>query len=184
MKRAASLCLLTVLIAGAVLAGGGSAAADPGWGAAVSLESNNLDAVFPQVAVDPRGNAIAVWRQFDGNIDNLTANRYVAGLGWTGEVLIEAGGGGGAPGLRGNGRRGDRRVPAGRGRRGGERGRRVAPIRRHADEHLGEPVRGGRGLGDGGAHRDRQRGERFRPAGRGRRDRKSTRLNSSHSPNP
>src|SRR3990172_9341444 len=96
MKRAASLCLLTVLIAGAVLAGVGSAASDPGWGAAVSLESNNLDAVFPQVAVDPRGNAIAVWRQFDGNIDNLTANRYVAGLGWTGEVLIEAEDAGGA----------------------------------------------------------------------------------------
>src|SRR3972149_5143045 len=96
MKRAASLCLLTVLIAGAVLAGVGSAASDPGWGAAVSLESNNLDATFPQVAVDPRGNAIAVWRQFDGNIDNLTANRYVAGLGWTGEVLIEAEDAGGA----------------------------------------------------------------------------------------
>src|SRR3972149_5060973 len=96
MKRAASLCFLTVLIAGAVLAGVGSAASDPGWGAAVSLESNNLDAVFPQVAVDPRGNAIAVWRQFDGNIDNLTANRYVAGLGWTGEVLIEAEDAGGA----------------------------------------------------------------------------------------
>src|SRR3972149_5006529 len=96
MKRAASLCFLTVLIAGAVLAGVGSAASDPGWGAAVSLESNNLDAVFPQVAVDPRGNAIAVWRQFDGNIDNPTANRYGAGRGWTGEVLIEAEDAGGA----------------------------------------------------------------------------------------
>src|SRR3989304_2472137 len=66
MKRAASLCLLTVLIAGAVLAGVGSAASDPGWGAAGSLEANNLDAAVPPVAVAARGSRLPARRAGGG----------------------------------------------------------------------------------------------------------------------
>ena len=35
----------------------------------------------PQVAVDPEGNAIAVWYQYDGALDHVWSNRYEAGSG-------------------------------------------------------------------------------------------------------
>ena len=61
-----------------------------GWGSAQLIETNDTgSAVFPQVAVDASGNAVAVWRQFDGTRDNIWANRYVPGTGWGTAELIE-----------------------------------------------------------------------------------------------
>lgn len=61
-----------------------------GWGTAILVETDNVgNAVGPQVAVDPNGNAIAVWKQSDGTRDNLWANRYVVGPGWGTPMLIE-----------------------------------------------------------------------------------------------
>jgi hypothetical protein len=41
------------------------------------------DAVTPQIAVDPSGNAVAVWSKFNGTNWEIRANRYVAEtLGW------------------------------------------------------------------------------------------------------
>jgi hypothetical protein len=42
-----------------------------------------------QVAVDASGNALAVWIQWDGQRDNVWANRYIAGTGWGTALLIE-----------------------------------------------------------------------------------------------
>ncbi len=61
-----------------------------GWGTAELIESSNKgDARFPQVAVDPSGNATAVWYQSDGIRENIWANRRVVGMGWGTAVLIE-----------------------------------------------------------------------------------------------
>ncbi len=43
----------------------------------------------PQVAVDPAGNAFAVWAESDNGTYNIWANRYVAGVGWETAVLLE-----------------------------------------------------------------------------------------------
>lgn len=54
-----------------------------GWGAAELVETDNIShARDPRIAFDNSGNALAVWRQFDGVTDNITANRYVTGIGW------------------------------------------------------------------------------------------------------
>jgi hypothetical protein len=64
--------------------------AGTGWGTAELIETDNADAVdLPQIAMDPLGNAIAVWAQYDGTTGNIWANRYVAGTGWGTAGLIE-----------------------------------------------------------------------------------------------
>jgi hypothetical protein len=47
------------------------------------------DALNPQVAVHPNGNATAVWRQSDGTQDNSWSNWYTAGVGWGVAELLE-----------------------------------------------------------------------------------------------
>ncbi len=64
--------------------------AGTGWGIAELIETVNLgNAENPQVAVDPNGNAVAVWWQDDGTRWNIWSNRYVAGTGWGTAELIE-----------------------------------------------------------------------------------------------
>ena len=47
-----------------------------GWGSAIPIETENTgDACSPQVAIDPTGNGIAVWYQYDGT-SSIWANRY------------------------------------------------------------------------------------------------------------
>jgi hypothetical protein len=59
------------------------------WGTAELLETDNADGAFsPQIAFDSSGNAIAVWRQFDGITDNIWANRF-DGTSWGTAELIE-----------------------------------------------------------------------------------------------
>ena len=47
-----------------------------GWGVAELIETGAYTAAFPQVAVDPDGNAVAVWEQSDGIRSNIWANRF------------------------------------------------------------------------------------------------------------
>src|SRR6266550_4434710 len=56
--------------------------AGQGWGTATLIETDSGAADNPDVAIDSGGNAIAVWRQFDGTADSIYANRYLAGQGW------------------------------------------------------------------------------------------------------
>ena len=53
-----------------------------GWGTAELIETDAGTAFSPQVAIDPQGNAVAVWNQHDGTRRNIWANRFVPGLGW------------------------------------------------------------------------------------------------------
>jgi hypothetical protein len=60
-----------------------------GWGVAERLgpEGASIQA-SPRVAIDARGNALAVWQHFDGARDQIWSNRYAAGSGWTGPTVI------------------------------------------------------------------------------------------------
>jgi hypothetical protein len=53
------------------------------WEEAEPIESlDEGDASRPQVAMDPEGNAVAVWSQFDGMNDDIWSNRYTPSGGW------------------------------------------------------------------------------------------------------
>jgi hypothetical protein len=61
-----------------------------GWGTLELIETDNTgDAVVPQISFDANGNALAVWRQYDGKRSNIWANHYAAGVGWETAELIE-----------------------------------------------------------------------------------------------
>ena len=65
--------------------------AGSGWGKAEPIMSpNDGTTLFPQIALDEAGNAIAVWYQYDGTRFNIMANSYLAGFGWGTAELIEA----------------------------------------------------------------------------------------------
>lgn len=63
-----------------------------GWeGAMVIDNGNNQNAMYPQVAMDSNGNAVAVWCELElveFTYRSIWANRYVAGTGWTGATLV------------------------------------------------------------------------------------------------
>lgn len=62
----------------------------PGWGVAELIETDDSDdALYPSLAVDDEGNAVAVWEQSDGARKNIWANRYAAGVGWGVPCRIE-----------------------------------------------------------------------------------------------
>jgi len=59
------------------------------WTGAELIESNDFgSASRPQIAVDNNGNALVVWSQWDGNRDNVWANRF-NGTSWGEPDLIE-----------------------------------------------------------------------------------------------
>ena len=64
-----------------------------GWGAEEAIETGSGGAFSPRIAIDGSGNAIAVWRQYDGTtVWNVWANRYTATgwpKGWGTAQLIE-----------------------------------------------------------------------------------------------
>ena len=67
MRLAADGCGVAGLVCCVVLGGGaGSAWAAPAWLAPQDLSAAGQHAYDPQVAVDGRGNAIAVWRRSEG----------------------------------------------------------------------------------------------------------------------
>ncbi|MBN4063323.1 Ig-like domain-containing protein [Cardiobacterium sp. AH-315-I02] len=59
------------------------------WAGAELIESNDIgSASLPQIAVDNNGNALVVWGQWDGNRNNVWANRF-NGTSWGDPDLIE-----------------------------------------------------------------------------------------------
>lgn len=61
-----------------------------GWKTAQLIETDNTgNAQKPQVAIDPSGNAVAVWQQYDNIRYNIWANRYTPAGGWGTAQLIE-----------------------------------------------------------------------------------------------
>ena len=67
-----------------------------GWGATTLIEINNTEhAADPHIVVDGSGNAIAVWRQWNGTLGEIrhhsvVSNHYIVGEGWGTAVLIGA----------------------------------------------------------------------------------------------
>ncbi len=61
------------------------------WATARMIETvNSGNAEIPQLAVDPNGNAMAIWLKWDGTRYNLWANRFtVPSLDWGTATLIE-----------------------------------------------------------------------------------------------
>lgn len=48
-----------------------------GWSTAASIDSNNGNQVLnPRLAIDGDGNAVAVWNQFDGTVQDVVASRF------------------------------------------------------------------------------------------------------------
>ncbi|MEK7702833.1 MAG: M12 family metallo-peptidase [Nitrospirota bacterium] len=60
-----------------------------GWGTATLIETQEGNALFPQIAVDPTGNAIAVWQQVTKKRTDIWASRFVASTGWEPPLLVE-----------------------------------------------------------------------------------------------
>ena len=66
------------------------------WGTAELIEADNAgNAEYPQIAIDSSGNAIAVWRQYDGAHYSIYANRFDGtswfnGTSWGMAELIES----------------------------------------------------------------------------------------------
>ena len=58
------------------------------WGTAKLIDNGANPAHNPEVAMDGKGNAIALWEQFDGAYFSIYSNRYSAG-GWGTAKLIE-----------------------------------------------------------------------------------------------
>jgi hypothetical protein len=69
---------------------------DAGWGTATVIGSGTSVVVeHASVAIDPFGNAVAVWQQMGGASvsNNIWSNRYVAGSGWSTATSIQTGSG-------------------------------------------------------------------------------------------
>ena len=61
-----------------------------GWGTPAPIgRDDSGSALYPQVAVDDSGNAIAVWQQYDGVRNNIWSNRFSVEAGWGEAVLLE-----------------------------------------------------------------------------------------------
>ena len=66
-------------------------AASESWGSPVMLSDSGGIAIFPTIAIDPNGSAIAVWEESDDTGElNIRASRYSADSGnWSASVLLE-----------------------------------------------------------------------------------------------
>jgi hypothetical protein len=60
-----------------------------GWGPQTRIDVVSVDAVAPMIAVDPVGNAIAVWQYLDAPIASVWTTRYVRGRGWGAARALE-----------------------------------------------------------------------------------------------
>lgn len=59
------------------------------WAAAVVIDNEQTPAHAPQIAMNPKGDAIAVWQQSDGvDHDDIWSNRYTPASGWGTPELI------------------------------------------------------------------------------------------------
>ena len=61
-----------------------------GWGKARRIDAELPGhASGPRIALDPRGNAIAIWSRFDGAAESILTNRYSVGFGWDTARFLE-----------------------------------------------------------------------------------------------
>ena len=80
--------LLGTGLVGGIMRNNGRYTAAEGWGAPVLIPGSKGSR--PDVAIDPNGNAIAVWNQLDGaRPQNIRASRFTPTGGWTTAELIE-----------------------------------------------------------------------------------------------
>jgi hypothetical protein len=65
---------------------------DKRWGLPRILENDPSQVISSgaQIAVDPNGNAIAVWLEFNGSVNNIWASHRTAGGDWEVAQIIEA----------------------------------------------------------------------------------------------
>ncbi|PCJ88349.1 MAG: hypothetical protein COA54_03545 [Thiotrichaceae bacterium] len=98
LNKSSHIFLITTLLSSSLIlvaCGGGSSdgSSEPvakTWGTAELIKTDSAaSATFPQVAFDANGNALAVWKEFEGANFNIHSNRYVAGTGWGTPELIE-----------------------------------------------------------------------------------------------
>ena len=93
-RRGRLSALVVAALSASLLAGLGGAEAGDVCGTATQISGNTHgNAVHPELVVDAGGNATVVWFQIDGTQYNIASNRYVAGEGWEGAVLLESNGG-------------------------------------------------------------------------------------------
>ena len=59
------------------------------WGDEEEIEDNEGTAETPHIDMDDAGNAVAVWRQYDGGFYSIYTNRFIKGSGWGKAELIE-----------------------------------------------------------------------------------------------
>jgi hypothetical protein len=59
------------------------------WNTAGIIDSTSADTNHPRVAVDPQGNAVVVWSQYDGTRNSIWARRFTVPNTWNLPELIE-----------------------------------------------------------------------------------------------
>jgi len=62
--------------------------AGTGWGVSASISDAPNDTFDPHVAVDPAGNATAIWWQFEGSSVGVRTARYLNGTGWSASQIL------------------------------------------------------------------------------------------------
>jgi hypothetical protein len=85
-RRAVSfrrLAVATLGIVAALLLFASPALAAPAWLSPIDLSAAGQDAGQPQVAVDPAGNAVAVWTSFNGTNSTIESASHPAGGTWS-----------------------------------------------------------------------------------------------------
>ncbi|WP_029917469.1 hypothetical protein [Pelobacter seleniigenes] len=88
--------LIGILISSFLLASCGEnsskdSAGHTGWGTPATITDGSGNASWPSIVMDSAGNAIVVWRQYDGSVNSLWSNRYDAATSsWGTAELIEA----------------------------------------------------------------------------------------------
>lgn len=61
------------------------------WGPPVRIENNGNDAADPSVAMDSAGNAVVVWLQSNGSINQIWSSRYIAASNtWSAAASIQS----------------------------------------------------------------------------------------------
>jgi hypothetical protein len=65
-------------------------AADGGWGTAQDLSAAGQNSDFPQVAVDPAGNSVAVWTSYENGTEVVQAATRPAGSAWGAPQTLSA----------------------------------------------------------------------------------------------
>ena len=60
-----------------------------GWGEEEEIEDGEGTAGTTHMDMDATGNAVAVWRQYDGDFYSIYTNRFIKGSGWGKAELIE-----------------------------------------------------------------------------------------------